>query len=53
MFCAKCGREINDNAKFCAGCGNKIDFNQTVEIDRSSPVSVSNQPNKNKKILKI
>lgn len=65
MFCAKCGKEINDNAKFCAGCGNKIDFtpnqqlnentnfNQTVDIDRGNPTLISNQPNRNKKTLKI
>ena len=22
--CPKCGKEVNDNAKFCGGCGNKF-----------------------------
>lgn len=24
MFCPKCGKELNENAKFCAGCGEPI-----------------------------
>lgn len=26
MFCTKCGKEINDNAKFCGYCGNVVEM---------------------------
>jgi len=25
MICSKCGKELNDDAKFCTNCGNKVD----------------------------
>ncbi len=31
MFCPKCGKELNDTAKFCSGCGEKIIANASPE----------------------
>lgn len=28
MFCHKCGKEINDSAKFCSACGAKLNYNE-------------------------
>ena len=26
MFCTKCGKQIDDNAKFCVNCGNAVEI---------------------------
>lgn len=32
MFCEKCGKETNPNAKFCSYCGNKIESEKSEDI---------------------
>ena len=32
MYCSKCGKELNNDAKFCDGCGEKID-NKDVKTE--------------------
>ena len=35
MFCSKCGKEIEKNAKFCAGCGEKVTAKkETVKAEK-------------------
>ncbi len=29
MFCQKCGRKLEENAKFCTGCGSKFELKET------------------------
>lgn len=29
MFCQKCGRKLEDDAKFCTGCGSKFELKET------------------------
>lgn len=36
MFCSKCGKELNPEAKFCDNCGSKIDDNQATNENSSS-----------------
>ena len=31
MYCYKCGKKLDDNAKFCEGCGAPIDCNEIPE----------------------
>ncbi|MGN1339635.1 MAG: zinc-ribbon domain-containing protein, partial [Oscillospiraceae bacterium] len=40
MFCMKCGRQLNDGAKFCPGCGTKVENPE----DFTTPVSESTVP---------
>jgi len=56
MYCPKCGKELNINAKFCSNCGYRIkkenmDY-KTKEIDISTIKEVEKIPNFNKKELK-
>lgn len=30
VFCSKCGKSIDENAKFCEGCGNEIALNSAT-----------------------
>ena len=47
-YCAKCGKELNDQVKFCPGCGTEVVSNKTVQADH--PV---NHVKKQKKSGKI
>lgn len=47
-YCAKCGKELNDQVKFCPGCGTEVVSNKTVQADQ--PV---NHVKKQKKSGKI
>ena len=40
MFCSKCGKEIEEGAKFCSGCGTAIDTvtNATAPEDNSETI---------------
>lgn len=40
MFCATCGKELKDDAKFCGFCGNPIKLN-AVEESSSEPVTTA------------
>ncbi len=31
MFCSKCGKEVQENARFCASCGNRVEQKITKE----------------------
>ena len=42
MFCPKCGKEIDDNAKFCGFCGNKISIEEISDNDVTRPKSSKN-----------
>ena len=46
MFCKKCGKEIDDNAKFCESCGQKVEADIYLQI-KSEP-----KTNKLKLVLK-
>ena len=43
MFCSKCGRKVNDNAKFCSGCGNPITRKNGENIGYTQPDSRNSQ----------
>ena len=36
MFCSKCGKEIDDGAKFCSGCGTSVEQNDLKEFEAVS-----------------
>lgn len=36
MFCTKCGKEIDLNAKFCSNCGNTISNIENISKSKSS-----------------
>lgn len=42
MFCAKCGKEAEDNIKFCSSCGNQLAGNpeQITPSATSAPVNI-------------
>ncbi len=42
MFCAKCGKEAEDNIKFCSSCGNQLigEFEQINPSATSAPVQL-------------
>lgn len=43
MFCSKCGKQIDDNAKFCGGCGAKTGAGvQSVPLAQNPPVIPTN-----------
>lgn len=48
MFCPKCGKEIEDSAKFCDGCGESLQ-SPTIEIKNENVNAVIND---GKKIIK-
>lgn len=39
MFCKKCGKEIDDNAKFCMHCGNSINEEAKNEDEKNDKVN--------------
>lgn len=56
MFCEKCGKQIDDNAKACSFCGAMVDgsvnpyLNNEFNISKPAPVSsYQAQPEKRKK----
>ena len=53
MFCRKCGKEINDDAKFCSGCGASNDSNNVntfnIPNNMNNPNLVQNRPFKRRK----
>ncbi|MDO4364178.1 MAG: zinc-ribbon domain-containing protein [Clostridia bacterium] len=62
MFCQKCGKEINDNAKFCTNCGAKVgnsfDIGDKIKNINLSNANITNATEKIKsldkgKIIKI
>ena len=48
MFCTKCGKEIDDSAKFCKYCGSpvEVDTEEALETpsDMDTDVEVSEEP---------
>lgn len=55
MFCAKCGKQISENAKFCKFCGAKIETKDTIQTAVSSDpddenVEVHRQQRRSKKL---
>ena len=36
MFCSKCGKELNDDAKFCDACGTQIGVSEVKEVPKKS-----------------
>jgi TolA-binding protein len=42
MFCAKCGKEVEDNIKFCSSCGNQLigEFEQINPSATITPVNI-------------
>ena len=62
MFCNKCGKQVNDNARFCPNCGNVLGNNQMNQNmvnngygqmynnQYNYPYQVNNQNKNNKKI---
>jgi hypothetical protein len=58
MFCAKCGKEAEDNIKFCSSCGNQlagdpeeIKPSATTSTDFNEETSVSVSKSKVKKVI--
>lgn len=41
MYCAKCGKENNDHAKFCAGCGGSLDAGAAEPVRETAPAPVA------------
>ena len=55
MYCPKCGKELNANAKFCTNCGYQVvkeNLTETKEININVIKEVENNPNFNKKEIK-
>lgn len=40
MFCAKCGKEILDGAKFCTNCGNQLETDLEAIQQKTEPKNV-------------
>lgn len=38
MYCNKCGKQIDDNAKFCSECGNPINKYQPTKVESMTTV---------------
>lgn len=59
MFCAKCGAEIKDNAKFCPKCGASIGTAPEVSdvenyaVNEAQPIAVKKKFSVNNNILKL
>lgn len=41
MFCTKCGKQLDDNARFCTGCGQPIIVNDVSSDTGDSPRTVN------------
>ena len=55
MYCPKCGKDLNNDAKFCTNCGYQIvkeNLTETKEINVKVIKEVENNPNFNKKEIK-
>lgn len=55
MYCPKCGKELNNSAKFCSNCGYKLikeNIEETKEINLNIIKEVEQNPNFNKKEIK-
>ncbi len=42
MYCSKCGKELNENAKFCDSCGTKVEGKEKVENEEKAKKKSSN-----------
>ncbi|MBR2498482.1 MAG: zinc-ribbon domain-containing protein [Clostridia bacterium] len=37
MFCTKCGKEIDDDARFCSNCGSSTGYQNSQEFYQNKP----------------
>lgn len=53
MFCAKCGKELPDNAGFCGNCGNRIEANAGSRASEGGAPSQSKPASAQPSALKL
>ena len=47
MFCSKCGKEIENGAKFCSGCGasvGQVDINEAESVSHETGSDIEKEP---------